>query len=100
MAYLRKACLARTTPAAAAGFPRDGKQARSPARDHEQLIVAAEGELIAVRYGARASAADLKSLTKLRQNRIQGLQIESGTRIICLPVPITFRSPRKGVAEM
>jgi hypothetical protein len=38
------------------------------------------------------SAADLKSLTHSRQNRVQGLQIESGTRIINLPVPITFRS--------
>jgi hypothetical protein len=46
------------------------------------------------------SAADLKSLTHLRQNRVQGLQIESGTGIIDFPVPITFRSPRKGVAAM
>src|SRR6202035_3164803 len=49
---------------------------------------------------SRTSAADLKSLTHSRQNRVQGLQIESGTRIIDLLVPITFRSPRKGVAAM
>jgi hypothetical protein len=47
-----------------------------------------------------ASAADLKSLTHSRQNRVQGLQIESGTRIVDLLVPMTFRSPRKGVAAM
>jgi hypothetical protein len=47
-----------------------------------------------------SSAADLKSLTHSRQNRAQGLQIESGTRIMDLLVPITFRSPRKGVAAM
>ena len=47
-----------------------------------------------------ASAADLKSLTYSRQNRVQGLQIESGTRIVDLLVPMTFRSPRKGVAAM
>ena len=45
-------------------------------------------------------AADLKSLTHSRQNRFQGLQIESGTRILGLLVPITFRSPRKGFAAM
>jgi hypothetical protein len=44
------------------------------------------------------SAADLKSLTHSRQNRLQGLQIESGTRIMDLLVPMTFRSPRKDVA--
>src|SRR5262249_8497420 len=49
---------------------------------------------------AQASAADLKSLTHSRQNRVQGLQIESGTRIIDLLVPMTFRSPRKGVSAM
>jgi hypothetical protein len=38
------------------------------------------------------STADLKSLTHSRQNRIQGLQIVSGTRIISLVVPMTFRS--------
>ena len=47
----------------------------------------------------QASAADLKSLTHSRQGRVQGLQIESGTRIIDLLVPMTFRSPRKGIAE-
>jgi hypothetical protein len=47
-----------------------------------------------------SSAADLKSLTHARQNRVQGLQIESGTGIMDLLVPITFRSPRKGVAAM
>ena len=47
---------------------------------------------------SRPSAADLKSLTHLRQDRVQGLQIESGTRIIGLLVPVTFRSPRKGIA--
>jgi len=46
------------------------------------------------------SAADLKSLTHSLENRVQGLQIESGTRIMDLLVPITFRSPRKGVAAM
>jgi hypothetical protein len=46
------------------------------------------------------SAADLKSLIHSRPNRVQGLQIESGTRIIDSLVPITFRSPRKGVAAM
>ena len=39
-----------------------------------------------------ASAADLKSLTHSWRNRVQGLQIESGTRIIDLLVPMTFRS--------
>src|SRR6202023_2506278 len=48
----------------------------------------------------QSSAADLKSLTQSPQNRVQGLQIESGTRITDLLVPITFRSPRKGVAAM
>src|SRR5581483_8163302 len=38
------------------------------------------------------STADLKSLTHSWRNRVQGLQIESGTRIIGLPVPMTFRS--------
>src|SRR5262245_32497561 len=38
------------------------------------------------------STADLKPLTHSRQNRIQGLQIVSGTRIISLVVPMTFRS--------
>ena len=47
-----------------------------------------------------SSAADLKSLTHSRQNRVQGLQIESGTGIMDFLVPITFRSPRKGVAAM
>jgi hypothetical protein len=47
-----------------------------------------------------SSAADLKSLTHSRQDRVQGLQIESGTGIMDLPVPMTFRSPRKGVAAM
>jgi hypothetical protein len=42
-----------------------------------------------------ASAADLKSLTHSLQNRLQGLQIESGTGIMDLPVPITSRSPLK-----
>ena len=40
----------------------------------------------------KASAADLKSLTSARRNRVQGLQIESGTRMIDLLVPMTFRS--------
>src|SRR5262249_51944388 len=44
------------------------------------------------------SAADLKSLTHSRQNRIQGVQIESGTRIKDLLVPLAFRSPRKSIA--
>src|ERR1700736_6456486 len=44
-----------------------------------------------------ASAADLKSVTHSLQNRVQGLQIESGTRIIDLLVPMTFRSPRKAM---
>ena len=47
-----------------------------------------------------ASAADLKSLTHARQNPVQELQIESGTRIMDLLVPITFRRPRKGGAAM
>jgi tRNA-specific 2-thiouridylase len=34
------------------------------------------------RIAEPASAADLKSLTHSRQDRVQGLQIESGTRII------------------
>ena len=46
------------------------------------------------------SAADLKSLNHSRQDRVQGLQIESGTGIMDFLVPITFRSPRKGVAAM
>jgi hypothetical protein len=46
------------------------------------------------------SAADLKSLTHVRQNRVQGLQIEGGPGIMDFLVPITFRSPRKGVAAM
>jgi hypothetical protein len=37
--------------------------------------------------GVATSAADLKSLIHSRRNGIQGLQIESGTRIIDLPVP-------------
>jgi hypothetical protein len=41
---------------------------------------------------APANAADLKSLTHSRQNRVQELQIESGTGIIVLLVPMTFRS--------
>jgi hypothetical protein len=45
-------------------------------------------------------AADLKSPTRQRQNRVQGFQIESGTRIGDLPVPMTFRNPRKDVAAM
>ena len=47
-----------------------------------------------------AGAADLKSLTHSWPNRVQGLQIESGTIIIRLLVPMTFRSPRKGLAAM
>jgi hypothetical protein len=35
-------------------------------------------------------AADLKSLTHARQNRVQGLQIESGTEIMDLLVPINI----------
>jgi hypothetical protein len=34
-----------------------------------------------------------------RQNRVRGLQIE-GTGIMDFRVPITFRSPRKGVAAL
>jgi hypothetical protein len=45
-----------------------------------------------------SSAADLKSLTHSRQNRVQRLQIESGTGIMDFLAPITFRSPRTGVA--
>src|ERR1700730_11285865 len=51
-------------------------------------------------FKSRSSAADLKSLTHALQNLVQGLQIESGTRIIDLLVPMTFRSPRKDVAAM
>jgi len=47
-----------------------------------------------------SSAADLKFLTHWRQNPVQGLQIESGTGIMDFLVPITFRSPRNGVAAM
>jgi hypothetical protein len=47
-----------------------------------------------------SSAADLKSLAHPWQNRVQGLQIESGTGIMNLLVPLTFRSPRKGGAAM
>jgi hypothetical protein len=47
-----------------------------------------------------SSAAELKSLTHSLQDRVQGLQIESGTRNTDLLVPTTFRSPRKGVAAM
>jgi len=46
-----------------------------------------------------ASAADLKSLAHARQNWVQGLQIESGTRIIGLLVPITFQV-RESVAAI
>src|SRR5690348_12346030 len=46
-----------------------------------------------------ASAADLKSLTDARENRVQALQ-KTGTRIIDLLMPMAFRSPRKGVAAM
>jgi hypothetical protein len=49
---------------------------------------------------AETGAADLNSLTHLRRNRVQELQIESGTGIMNLLVPVTFRSPRKGVAAM
>jgi hypothetical protein len=45
-------------------------------------------------------AADLKSVTHSRQNRVQRLQIEGGTGIMDFLVPITFRSPRKGVTAM
>jgi hypothetical protein len=38
------------------------------------------------------TAADLKFLTYSRLNWVQGLQTESGTRIIDLLVPVTFRS--------
>src|SRR5690242_5664879 len=48
----------------------------------------------------QASAADPKSLTYSRRNPVQGLQIESGTRIIELLVPITFRSPPRGIAAV
>src|SRR5262249_25322620 len=41
-----------------------------------------------------SGAADLKSLTHSRPYGVQGLRIESGTRIVNLLVPITFRSPR------
>src|SRR5581483_1162606 len=41
---------------------------------------------------AQPSTADLKSLTHSWRNRVQGLQIESGTRIMGLRVPMTFRS--------
>jgi hypothetical protein len=41
---------------------------------------------------SETSTADLKSLTHLRQIWVQGLQIESGTRIVGLLVPMTFRS--------
>jgi hypothetical protein len=47
-----------------------------------------------------SSAADLKSLPHARQNRVQGLRIESGTGIMDFLAPMTFRSPRKGVAAM
>jgi PAP2 superfamily protein len=46
------------------------------------------------------SAADLNSLTHSLKDRVQGLQSESGTRIMDLLVPITFRSPRKGLAAI
>jgi hypothetical protein len=42
--------------------------------------------------GIMTSAADLEFLTHARQNHVQELQIESGTRIISLIVPMTFRS--------
>ena len=69
----------------------------------QRLRLKADGRIVELRDGqefplqpampaGEASAADLKSLTHSRRNRVQGLQIESGTRIIDLPVPMTFRS--------
>jgi hypothetical protein len=52
------------------------------------------------RSANHTSAADLKSPTHSPQNPVQGLQIESGAGIMELLVPITFRSPRKGLAAM
>ena len=49
---------------------------------------------------AETSAADLKSLTHSRRNRVQGLQIESGTGIMDLPVPMTFPKFVTGSAAM
>jgi len=76
-----------------------------------RLRLKADGRIVELRDGQEfplqpvmsagdASAADLKSLTHAREDRVQGLQIESGTRIMDLLVPITFRSPREGVAAM
>src|SRR5262249_41029909 len=45
-----------------------------------------------------ASAADLKSLRCRRQIPIRDFKSKSGTRIISLLVPITFRSSRKAFA--
>jgi hypothetical protein len=55
-----------------------------------------DGPLVRRKDGAlgrafAATAADLKSLTHSWRNRVQ-LQIESGTRIMDLLVPMTFRS--------
>ena len=63
-------------------------------------VVAEAGTAEEAAEGLKPSAADLKSLTRSRQNRIQGLQVEGGTGIMDLLVPITFRSPRKDVAAM
>jgi len=76
-----------------------------------RLRLKADGRIVELRDGqefplqpamppGEASAADLKSLTHSREDRAQALQIESGTRIMDLLVPITFRSPREGIAAM
>src|SRR6266478_2739066 len=39
-----------------------------------------------------ASAADLKFLHRLRQTHFRNFKSKSGTRIICLLVPLCFRS--------
>ena len=54
-------------------------------------LIAARPHL-GIRNVKATSAADLKSLTQARQNWVQGLQIEIGTRIMNLLVPLTFRS--------
>jgi hypothetical protein len=53
-------------------------------------LVRRKGGVLGRAFAARA--ADLKSLTHSWRNRVQGLQIESGTRIMDLLVPMTFRT--------
>jgi hypothetical protein len=69
-------------------WPRDNGLAQSGSRlQHRQ-----QQPGLVMTSISQTSTADLKSLTHLRENRVQGLQIESGTGIMDFLVPMTFRS--------